>query len=103
VEAVSGQLNWCQVGLQIKSRYLSSQSSITSALQNFESNRCRSHASIDKKHFLFGANPTHAAFNPAFLQHESKRTQVSQQGLRKLMQLSLIQFLFDVMLAHIHP
>jgi hypothetical protein len=103
VKAAPSQLERRQVGLQIESRHLSRQSVIAGTLQNFHSEGRWPQVPIDDKHFLLSANAAHSALNAAMLQHERERAQVSQQSLRELMQLSLVTFLFDVMLAHKNP
>jgi hypothetical protein len=103
VEAAPGQLKRRQVGLQIESRHLRRQSVIAGMLENFNGKGRRPQVPIDDKHFLLSANTSHSALNAAMLQHERKRSQVSKQSLRELMQLSLVKLLFDVMLAHVNP
>src|SRR6266542_3866867 len=103
VEAAPGQLKRRQVGLQIESRDLSRQSFIADTLQNFQGEWCRPQVSIDNKHFLLGTHAARSTLNATMLQHERERPQVSQQSLGEFLELALVKFLFDVMLAHISP
>ena len=89
-----------EVGFEVEARYLGDEPAVIHTRQDFLRDRRWPEVGVHQKHLLLRADTADAALHQVAFEHQLRRAQVIEERLHEGPPLMLVQYLFDILLAH---